>query len=82
MTYYVYILKSKVAKKTYVGHTNNLERRVFEHDNGKSLFSKRYRPWAVFYVEDIADESEAIRREKYFKSAAGRRWMKKNLFSN
>ncbi len=82
MNYIVYILISRVARKTYVGHTNNLERRLEEHNIGKSLFSKRYKPWRIIYKELFSKEEDAIKKEKYLKSAAGRRWIKKNLFDN
>lgn len=78
--YFTYILKSQVAKKTYVGYADNLEERLQEHNAGRNNFSKRYRPWKVIYSEVFDTQGEAIKREKYFKSAAGRRWMKKNLF--
>jgi len=80
MSYVTYLLLSKISKKTYVGHTNNLVRRVEEHNEGRNTFSKRYRPWIILYNESHTSELDAIKREKYFKSAAGRRWMKKNLF--
>ncbi len=82
MNYTAYILISRVARKTYVGHTNDLERRLEEHNRGKSLFSKRYKPWEFIYKENFNNETDAIRKEKYLKSAAGRRWIKKNLFDN
>ncbi|GEM_PF-377595 len=81
MSYITYILLSKVAKKTYVGHTDNLVRRLNEHNGGKSIFSKRYKPWIVLYNESHPSEMDAIKRERYFKSAAGRRWMRKIYFS-
>jgi len=81
MNYITYILLSRIASKTYVGHTNNLKRRISEHNSGKTVFSKRYKPWTIIYTEKFLDEQSSIKREKYFKSAAGRRWMKKNLFS-
>lgn len=80
MQYLVYILRSQSYPKTYVGHTNNLERRLNDHNKGYSLFSRNYRPWIVMYTETFNSLFEAIKREKYFKSAAGRRWMKKKLF--
>jgi len=80
MLYNTYILKSTVAKKTYVGHTINLEKRLIEHNSEKTTFSKRYKPWIIIYSKKFTDEETAIKKEKYFKSAAGRRWMKKNLF--
>lgn len=80
--FYTYILLSKIADKTYTGHTDNLEKRLKEHNLGRSTFSRRYRPWKVLYKEIYNTEDKAIRREKYFKSAAGRRFIKKNLFDN
>lgn len=82
MNHIAYILISKVARKTYVGHTNDLERRLEEHNGGKSIFSKRYKPWMIIYKETFNNETDAIKKEKYLKSAAGRRWIKKNLFNN
>jgi putative endonuclease len=80
--FYTYILLSEVANKTYTGHTDNLEKRLNEHNNGKGTFSRRYKPWKIIYSEKFSYEIESIKREKYFKTAAGRRWMKKNIFNN
>ncbi len=77
--YIVYILKSLVAQKTYVGFTNDLERRIKQHNSGKSYYTKRYKPWEV-YTEKFETFSEAERREKYLKSASGRRLVLKKLF--
>lgn len=68
----VYILKSKFKEVTYVGFTNSLERRIKEHNLGKSKFTNIYKPWELVYKEEYSSEDEAIKREKYFKSAAGR----------
>lgn len=80
MKYTVYVLISKELSKTYVGQTDNFERRLKEHNDGKSLFSRRYKPWSLFYKEEIESLIAATNREKYLKSAAGRRWVKRNLF--
>ena len=77
--YYVYILCSESHKKSYVGISNDLERRLIEHNLGKSTFTSRYRPWIVIYSEAYKTREEARNREKYLKSAAGRRWMKKHI---
>jgi putative endonuclease len=76
-----YILKSDLLNKTYVGHTDNLNRRLSEHNQGKSTFTKRYKPWVIIHKENFNNLEESIKREKYFKSAAGRRWIKKYLFN-
>lgn len=81
MGYTTYILKSLEYNKTYVGHTADLDKRIKQHNNGNSTYTKRYMPWRVMHTETFIEESESIKKEKYFKTSAGRRWMKKNLFN-
>jgi len=49
--YFVYILKSKKTGSLYVGKTNNLVRRIKEHNNGDNPSTKRYLPWICVYFE-------------------------------
>ncbi|MEQ9413564.1 MAG: GIY-YIG nuclease family protein [Cyclobacteriaceae bacterium] len=80
MSYYVYVLKSeKVEGKHYVGMTSNIERRLKEHNAGRSKFTSGFIPWKIVYSEFLATRSEAREREKYLKSAAGRRFIKQYL---
>lgn len=75
---YLYILTSLKELKTYVGSTDRtLEVRLAEHNAGRSTFTRLYRPWKVLYFEYFFDLAEARLREKYFKTAAGRRKIKK-----
>ena len=76
MKYYVYILKSKNYNKTYIGYTNNLERRIREHNSGKSIFTSKFIPWKLVYKEEFDNQIEARKKEKYYKSSAGRRKIK------
>ena len=46
------------------------------HNDGKVVSTKKYRPWEIVYEEKFDDHKEVRRREKYFKSGAGRRKMK------
>ncbi len=78
---YVYVLKSKTARKSYVGATDNISRRLKEHNSGKHFYTKRYMPWELIYKEEFNNFQEARTREKYFKSTPGRRLMKK-IFDN
>ena len=80
--YCVYILKSEIKEKTYVGFTNNLERRIKEHNSGKSKFTSKYIPWRVIYKEKFVTLAEARARELYLKSAAGRKFRKKIVNDN
>lgn len=75
---YVYILKSEVASITYTGSTLDIDNRLKEHNSGKSVFTRRHRPWRVIYQESYEELSQARIREKYLKSSAGRRWLKAN----
>lgn len=80
MKYFVYILKSLVANKSYVGMTNDLTRRLDEHNSGKHFYTKRYCPWVMIYSEEYDSLKGARAREKYLKSASGRKFLKE-LFS-
>ena len=75
--YFIYLLKSEVAHKSYVGVTNNLERRLGEHNSGRHAYTKRYLPWRVVYTENYDNFKEARQREKYLKSSSGRKLLKK-----
>jgi putative endonuclease len=73
---WTYILMSNKVPKTYVGSTTNIEKRILEHNAGKSLFTKRYIPWKLIHSEKFDTLTEARLREKYLKTAAGRKFIK------
>lgn len=79
--YYVYILSNWNNKVIYVGMTNNLERRLYEHRN-KLIegFTKKYNLDKLVYFEHTADVNSAIRREKEIKK--WRREKKNNLIES
>jgi putative endonuclease len=79
MIYYVYILKSLIFDKTYIGFTDNISRRIKEHNSGKSRYTNIYKPWRIVYTEKYETRIEARKREKYLKSAAGRKLLKEIL---
>ncbi|HRH57439.1 MAG TPA: GIY-YIG nuclease family protein [Chitinophagales bacterium] len=74
--YYVYILKSKKDNSLYKGYTSLLIKRLEEHNNGKSIYTSTKMPWILVYFEKFDTQKDAIAREKYLKSAAGRRFLK------
>jgi putative endonuclease len=77
---YVYILKSLKNSKIYVGITADLDRRLKEHNqNKKSSFTKIYSPWEIIYKQKFDNFKDARVKEIYFKSAAGRKFVKKIL---
>ena len=72
MPYFVYVLKSESSGKSYVGHTSNLNKRLVEHNNGKSLSTRSKKLWMLVYQEGYSSRAEAASRERYFKSVEGR----------
>ncbi len=64
----VYVLYSKKFNRYYIGHTNNIERRIAEHNEGISRSTAPYRPWELLATEKTSSRSEAMRIEKYLKS--------------
>ena len=69
MTYYVYILASKRNGTLYIGVTNNLKKRVYEHKEKLTLgFTKQYNVHILVYFEECSDIKEAILREKRLKA--------------
>jgi len=77
--YYVYLLESKLDNSWYIGYTNDLYRRIEEHNSGKSYYTKRKIPWEMIYYEVSFNKYDAIAREKYLKSGMGRRYLKNRL---
>ena len=66
--YYVYILASKIRGTLYVGMTNDLQRRVYEHKTGiKKGFTEKYGVNKLVYFETFQQVEEAIEREKNIK---------------
>ena len=62
------MLKSKSIKPiTYVGYTNNIEKRVLLHNTGKGAKFTRGRKWVLIYKEKFKSKNKAISREYYIK---------------
>ena len=56
--------------------TTNLAQRLAEHNAGKTKSNKAFIPWEIFYTENFNTAVESRKREKYFKSASGREFLK------
>ncbi|MBU0708515.1 GIY-YIG nuclease family protein [Patescibacteria group bacterium] len=67
MRYYVYILHSSKDGNLYIGVTNNLARRVEEHNRGNNRSTRYRRPLELIYSEMFLDKGAAYRREWHFK---------------
>lgn len=73
----VYILKSERYNRFYTGCTNNLERRLKEHNCGYNKSTCRFAPFEVIYTESFTDGPTAFSREKQIKSYKGGEAFKK-----
>ncbi|MGA2678464.1 MAG: GIY-YIG nuclease family protein [Sedimentisphaerales bacterium] len=77
--YYVYVLRSEKDGKFYVGYTNNVRKRVEQHNNGQVESTKRRTPLELIYWEGCINQQDATKREKYLKSSWGKRYIKGRL---
>ncbi len=74
--YYVYILKSEVCQKNYIGFSENPARRLQWHNEGKSRWSRRYIPWQLMYTEEFDNRAAALKREKQLKNYKNKTYIK------
>lgn len=77
--YYVYILQSKKDKQFYTGYTNDLNTRLKLHNAGKVESTKNRLPVELVYYEVCLNQQDATHREKYLKTAWGKRYIKTRL---
>lgn len=77
--FYNYVLQSEKSNNLYVGCTNNLRKRLKEHNQGLVFSTKLYRPWKLIYYEACLNEKDAKRREGYLKTTQGQRLLKRRL---
>ena len=73
--WYVYIIRSLTNGRLYTGSTNNLERRLKEHNSGKSKYTANTRPFELIYKECYETRLDATRRELFLKSGKGREFL-------
>jgi putative endonuclease len=76
--FYAYILKSLKDGTYYKGSTDNLQKRIKQHNSGKVKYTKGHLPYQLHYLEEFETRSEALKREKFFKSIDGYKWLKDN----
>ncbi len=68
MNWYVYILRSQTTSRYYIGSTNNLKRRLFEHNSGKTKSLWKHVPLEIIYSEVYTGKTDALGCEKQIKS--------------
>ena len=77
--FFTYVLRSKVDGSFYKGHCEDLKKRIQQHNSGATHSIRNKIPYEIAYFEEFALRTEAIKREKYFKSAAGRKFLKSKI---
>lgn len=73
--HYLYILQSKRDKSFYTGVTNDIQRRLKEHNAGLSRSTKNRIPWMIAHTEEFESIIEAYQRERYIKSRKKRKYI-------
>lgn len=71
--FFIYIIINELQDKTYVGFTDNTERRVKEHSSHKVRTTKYFGKFVFHILEKVEDKQKARIREKYWKSSTGRK---------
>ena len=77
--YFTYILRSDKNSRLYIGYTDNLRKRLSQHNNKKSTYTKKRGPYKLIYYEACLNETDARAREKYLKTGMGKRYIKNRL---
>ncbi len=74
--YCAYVLKSLKDGSHYYGSAADVIVRLRQHNRGKVRYTKGHKPYELRYVEEFPTKAEALKREKFFKSIEGYRWLR------
>jgi putative endonuclease len=77
--FFVYVLISKIDNNFYIGLTQNVEKRLTEHNSGKNISTKHRRPLILIYYEAYLNKVDASGRETFLKSGSGHSYLNKQL---
>jgi putative endonuclease len=75
----IYVIQSKKDKQFYTGFTRDLQNRLREHNAGRVSSTKNRGLFELIYYEACLNKQDALAREKYLKSGAGKRYLKNRL---
>ncbi len=82
-TFYTYVAQSlDDATYHYKGHCTNMEERLKEHNAGQTKSIKHKVPFKIVYFETSKTRAKAIEKEKYWKTAAGRRYLQARMMAS
>jgi putative endonuclease len=77
--FYIYVLQSEKDKNFCTGYTHDVNSRVAQHNSGKVESTRNRLPLILIYWEGCLNQKDALRREKYLKTAWGKRYLKNRL---
>ena len=77
--FFVYVLVSEKNGDLYIGQTDNLERRLKEHEAGRTRTTRANGPYHLVYSEQFGKREDAVKRERKLKSGSGREFLKAHI---
>jgi len=78
---FVYLIQSvNHPNQRYIGLTSNVEARLKAHNEGRSPYSSKFKPWKLITYLAFSHESKAVEFEQYLKSGSGRAFSKRRLW--
>ena len=81
MMRYVYLIRSlSCPEQRYIGATDNLKRRLRDHDGGDSPHTSKYRPWELVATVAFSDDGRAAAFERYLKTGSGRAFANRHFW--
>jgi predicted GIY-YIG superfamily endonuclease len=81
-SWYVYFLKGVKTGYIYIGSTNDLKGRLFDHNSGLVQSTKSYKPFEIVAYVAVKSERKARELEKYFKTGSGKAILKKRILTD
>jgi len=80
--FYTYVIQSKSTNRLYIGHTNNLDKRLSRHNNNLNLATKNRGPWTLIFSQAFTTRAEAVSLERKLKAFKNpekvREWIKRH----
>jgi putative endonuclease len=80
--FHIYILQSQKSERFYIGHTEDLTKRLLRHNSGQVVATRNKGPWVVVYTENFNTRNEAISREFEIKAKKSRKYIEKLILNN
>jgi putative endonuclease len=78
--FYVYVIRSTSnPERYYIGFTENIDQRIKEHNEGKSLHTAKYVPWEHAVYLAVPSKTKALELERYLKSGLGRAFLQRHI---